>query len=72
MSLRTTLIAAAAAAIAIGDACLAPVGHADPYITDPTVQPPPAAQQPPPQEPNLNQGTGDPAHNICIITGHDC
>jgi hypothetical protein len=20
----------------------------------------------------VNQGTGDPAHNICVLTGHNC
>jgi hypothetical protein len=24
------------------------------------------------QAPDGNYGTGDPAHNICVITGHNC
>ncbi|ORW51884.1 hypothetical protein AWC20_22380 [Mycobacterium parmense] len=46
----------------------APVAQADPI--DPPVPPDTPTVAPP--QPNVNQGTGDPAHNICVITGHNC
>jgi hypothetical protein len=48
----------------------APTATADP--PPPPPDPVPSTPQPMPPQPNLNQGVGDPAHNICVITGHDC
>jgi hypothetical protein len=44
-----------------------PVVPAVPYEPQPPSPPAPA-----PPVPNLNAGTGDPAHNICVLTGHNC
>ena len=49
------------------------VAHADPDPGPVPYEPqPPSPPAPAPPVPNLNAGTGDPAHNICVLTGHNC
>ncbi len=72
-----------AAAAAAGFISMAPPASAGGWKDDPGFDA--CAQLPPNQQmdcafrveqdrrPDLgNRGTGDPAHNICQITGHDC
>ena len=71
--MRKTVTAAALIAAAIGLAPLAPVASAEPLVPPaPPFTDPPPTFKPMAPVPNVNQGTGDPAHNICVLTGHNC
>lgn len=54
------------------------IANADPGYPGPIVPPVPYTPEAPhpftplPAPAPVNQGTGGPAHNICVITGHDC
>jgi hypothetical protein len=69
---KMTMLGLAAGAL-VGAIGFAPLASADPIVPPaPAYTDPPAAPQPPPPLPNVNAGTGDPAHNICVLTGHNC
>ena len=71
--MRETITAALLIAAAMGLAPLAGVAGAEPIVPPvPYTPDPPFTPRQLPPVPNVNQGTGDPAHNICVITGHNC
>jgi hypothetical protein len=77
-AMKKTIIAAAVLTAAMGLAPLPFVANADPGYPGPIVPPVPYTPDAPrpftplPAPAPVNQGTGDPAHNICVLTGHNC
>ena len=60
-------------AIILAGIAAAPVASADPIVPPVPYTPQPAYTPTPfPNQPPVNGNTGDPAHNICVITGHNC